>query len=208
MDCTKSTQDYKINQLDGNASSISVNSSDDDTDSDDSTDYETEDEAFSQPIPANLVPIFGQVLNPGEPIKLDVNLKQNQSSSLPLCVLFNARSIFNKLKNLKEFLNQIGPDVCLISETFESERRRIDDTLNSRQYKSISYYRKHRAPGGGCAILYSENRFSVTNLKISAQQEIECCLALFVPKSQGDCKMKVKKIAIGLHQIQSSRLRS
>ena len=49
--------------------------------------------------------------------------------------------------------------------------------------------------------MYSENRFSVTNLQISAQQDIECCWALFVPKSQGDCKMKVKKIAIGSYYI-------
>ena len=140
--------------MDGNTSDISENSSNDNNetsehDDDESTDgsvYDTEDEAFSEPTPVNLFPVPGQNPLPGQAIRLEVNLNYSLSSNLPLCLLFNSRSIFNKSNNLKEMLNQICPDICLISETFESERKRIMNVLNSQHFKSISYYRKHRAP--------------------------------------------------------------
>ena len=172
----------------------------DDIDESEDTDYDTEDEAFSEPIPANLTRASGQEYRSGQPIELDVNLENDMSSYLPLCLLFNARSIFNKSDNLSDLLQQIGPDICIISETFERERKRLDSVLNSRQFKSISYYRKNRAPGGGCAIIYNENRFSVLKLDITAPEEIESCWALFTPKCQ-DNNLKVKRIAVGSYYI-------
>ena len=65
------------------------------------TEYDTEDEVFPEPIPANLSPIPGQSVSPGQPIKLDINSKKGQSSNLPLCLLFNSRSVYNKEDNLK-----------------------------------------------------------------------------------------------------------
>ena len=189
----------KIVQVDGNVSDVSESSSDDSHDTSNSTLYDTEDEAFSDPIPANLAPVPGQNVPAGQPIRLDVNMNHNQSSNLPLCLLFNARSIFNKSDNLTEMLRQIGPDVCIISETFERERKKIDSVLKSRHFKSISYYRKNRAPGGGCAILFNESRFSVTNLELAAPEEIESCWALFVPKSSSN--LKVKRIAVGSYYV-------
>ena len=50
----------KIVQVDGNVSDISDGSSEDSQDSSNSTLYDTEDEAFSDPIPANLAPVPGQ----------------------------------------------------------------------------------------------------------------------------------------------------
>ena len=196
-----------IGQVDGNVSDLSKidDSLIDDEDSDDSSNssiYDTEDEAFSDPIPANLFPVPGQNVPAGQPIRLDVNMNHNQSSNLPLCLLFNARSIFNKSDNLTEMLHQIGPDLCIISETFERERKKIDSVLNSRHFKSISCYRKNRAPGGGCSILYHENRFSVTNLEIAAPEEIESCWAMFVPKSSSNGhNQKVKRIAVGSYYV-------
>ena len=70
-------------------------------------------------------------------IRLDVNQTYGQSSNLPLCLLFNARSVFNKSENLTEMLQQIGPDICIISETFERERKRLDSILNIRQFKKV-----------------------------------------------------------------------
>ena len=189
----------KILQVDGNVSDMSDGSSDNSHDSSNSTLYDTEDEAFSDPIPANLAPVPGQNVPDGQPIRMDVNMNHNQSSNLPLCLLFNARSIFNKSDNLTEMLRQIGPDLCIISETFERERKKIDSVLNSRHFKSISCYRKNRAPGGGCAILYNESRFSVTNLEIAAPEEIESCWALVVPKSSSN--LRIKRIAVGSYYV-------
>ena len=100
--------------MDGNITEISdVTSVDSDAnnsdDSIDATEFDTEDEAFPEVIPANLSPIFGQNVNPGQPLSFDVDLEADLSSSLPLCLLLNSRSVFNKSDNLREMLHQIGP---------------------------------------------------------------------------------------------------
>ena len=84
----------------------------------------------------------------------------------------------------------------MISETFERERKRLSSVLKNRQFKSISYFRKNRAPGGGCAIVFNEKRFSVSNLEVTAPLEVENCWALFTPKCQ-DRNLKVKRIEVG-----------
>ena len=100
------------------------------TDSD-SEEYDTEDEAFPEVVPANLFS-NGTETNRGQ--ALDVNLDTDMTSPLPLCLLLNARSVYNKCNNLTEMLHQIGPDICLVSETFERERLRRSDIFKSRIY--------------------------------------------------------------------------
>jgi hypothetical protein len=85
----------------------------------------------------------------------------------------------------------------MISESWESERRRLNTLLNRTQFINISYYRKTKSPGGGCAIVYNENRFSVANLEIDTPDEIESVWALFTPKSDDPRNLKVKRIAVG-----------
>ena len=168
---------------------------------DSDTEYDTDDEPFSEPIPVNLFPVSEENHPPNQPIKLEVNLKEEISTYLPLCLTFNARSVYNKSDNLAEMLKQIGPDLCIIFETFEREEKRLNTILNENQFKSISYYRKNRAPGGGCAIVFNENRFTVSNLEITAPPGVESCWALFVPKCQDNRFMKVKRIAVGSYYI-------
>ena len=72
--------------------------------------------------------------------------------------------------------------------------------LGSREFKYFSYYRKNKAPGGGCAIIFNESKFSVTSLQISSIEEIETCWALVVPKCKSQ-KVKVKRLAIGAYYI-------
>ena len=108
--------------------------------------------------------------------------------------MLNARSAYNKADNLRDMLHQIGPSVAIISETWEREKARLDAVLNSRQYKVLSSYRKTKSPGGGCAILYNESRFSLTNPDIAVPEDVEATWAVFTPVSQ---QLKVKRIAIG-----------
>ena len=114
-------------------------------------------------------------------------------------MVFNARSIFNKSDNLRELLHQLAPDLSLISETFESESKQISTVIENANFKSISYYRKNRAPGGGCAIVYHETRFLVADLHVSTPDGVESCWALFTPKNTSN--MKVKRIAVGSYYI-------
>ena len=167
--------------MDGNQSYLS-NSSIETSDnasytSSDCSMYNTDDEAFPEPIPANLSPAPDQNVPSGQPIIFDVNQKNDLISPLPLCLLFNSRSVYNKSDNLNEMLNQIGPDLCLISESWERERKRLSSIL-SKQFKSFSYYRKNKSPGGGCAIVFNENRFLVEELEVEAPDGVECVWAL------------------------------
>ena len=84
-----------IIQLDGNisdTSDVTIVSNDVQDQSNDSTDYETEDEAFSEAIPANFSPIQGQNVVLGQPFIFDID-QSEPPSSLPLCLVLNARSV-------------------------------------------------------------------------------------------------------------------
>ena len=199
-DVNKETDISNIIQVDGNESIASETSVESNDDSSGSSDFETEDEAFPDIEPVHLSPILGQNNVSGEPLIFDVDMTSDLSSSLPLCLLLNARSVCNKSDNLKEMLHRICPDICLVSETFERTRKRLRDVLNSRIYKSISYYRKNRAPGGGCAIIYKDTRFSIEDLEVPSPTEIENVWALATPK-HSDTGMNFKRIAIGSYYV-------
>ena len=109
--------DQDIPQYDGNVSiesSVSASSNE--------SNYDTDDEAFAEPMAANLFPPNGQPQAPNQPIILDIHPNPESSSNLPLCLLINARSVYNKEKNLCEMLRVIGPDLSIITETIEREK--------------------------------------------------------------------------------------
>ena len=99
-------------------------------------------------------------------------------------------------------LHQLGPDISIITETFESEKRRLSSIFKNETLQYISYFRKNRSPGGGCAIVFNDKRLSVTDLEIGAKSEIETCWALVVPKSETKTKTKVvRRLAVGAYYI-------
>ena len=123
-----------IAQFDG-GDTLNTDSDASDEESDESID-KTHDEAFSEAIPANLFPIPGQNIEPNQPLKFDVNQKVDISSPLPLCLLLNARSLYNKSDNMAEILSNISPDICMISETFERENNRLENILHNRNLRA------------------------------------------------------------------------
>ena len=165
--------------------------------SDDDTDYNTDDEVDPCTSQANLFPLPGQNLSPDVPLQFDVDMNDDVSSSLPLGMMMNARSAYNKRDNLYEILHQICPSFVMISETWEREKFKLDNLINSRIFKSISYYRKNRSPGGGCAIIYKmDNQFNFKEAEIDVPENIEAAWAVCTPVLATQ-QMKVKRIAIG-----------
>ena len=73
--------------------------------------------------------------------------------------------------------------------------------MKSKEFEYFSYFRKNRAPGGGCAIFFNQTRFSISKIDISAPDNIETCWALAVPKNKDTKNMKIKRIAIGCYYI-------
>ena len=82
------------------------------TENDNDTDYETDEEIE----PLISPPTFEKTSDKGKPLKLSNN---TQSSILPLCIVTNARSLYNKKDNFKKLLSEIRPDIALVSETWE-----------------------------------------------------------------------------------------
>ena len=130
----------------------------------------------------------------------EVNPQTPIQSNLPLCLILNSRSLYNKIDNLKQFLYQIAPDISLVSETWE---RQGENILSSTHFKVISYKRKqkknNRQPGGGCAIIFNDRRFQVSEIDLPVPEGVEAAWAIFTPLSQTqNC---VKKIAVGTFYV-------
>ena len=79
---------------------------------------DTDEEVESGPIPANLYPDPAQKLQPGQPMRMKIASKDNHFHFLPLCLMLNARSCYNKAEHFKD-LYQLGPDLIITSETWE-----------------------------------------------------------------------------------------
>ena len=164
--------------------------------SDSDTIYDTDDEIDNEPVVVNLSPIPDQTFVPGQPVKMKVNMSNNQQSSyLPLCMMLNARSIYNKCDHFKD-LYQLGPDLIIASETWERKRKRLTEIIGTSQYKTISYHREGNRVGGGCAIIYNDVRFKVDSLEVEVASGVEAVWALFTPKASTTMS-KVKRIAVG-----------
>ena len=85
--------------------------------------------------------------------------------------LINARSLRNKLPSLKNTMNELGSDVCVITETwFKPDDAQIKVTLDDFKYKyGYEFLRKDRAGpkrGGGLAICFNTNRINFVKAKI------------------------------------------
>ena len=88
-----------------------------------------------------------------------------------------------------------GPKHPFPYYSWERKRINLDALLASNHFKSISYARPNR-PGGGCAIIYNEERFKVTRLDVDIPDEVEAAYALLVP-IKNDASVKVKRIVVG-----------
>ena len=53
-------------------------------------------------------------------------------------MMFNSRSVYNKIDNLKAILREIGPEITIISETWEKKRKNLDALLASDHFKTVS----------------------------------------------------------------------
>ena len=214
-DCRYLNNVSNIVQLDGNVSDLSKifddkatdenpsdtdeNLSDSDDENDDnSDDYETDDELDPVLPAANLVPSHIQLQ--GEKVALEVSEQNKGQSNLPLCLILNSRSLYNKANNFKKFLYEISPDISIVSETWERQGKNdLQNLLASTNFKVISYKREkrkyNRQPGGGCAIVFNERKFQVSKIDLYVPEGVEATWALFTPLTQN--KNGVKKIAVG-----------
>ena len=118
---------YVIPQCDGADTSSET--------SDDNMCSDSEDEVDSQPTRATLVPAAQQGPQ-GTPLQLEVDMSgQAQAPScIPLCVVTNPRSAWNKIDNIHTYLREIGPDIFILSEHW-GRKKPYSQALKSQYYK-------------------------------------------------------------------------
>jgi hypothetical protein len=104
------------------------------------------------------------------------------------CLYFNARSIMNKIDELRCYIVEESPDVIFITETWIKEDTE-DIFIHLQGYKSMRKDRSGRI-GGGCMLFHKEDLTCVRDLQISHGQLTETIW----------CKLKcnTEVISIGL----------
>ena len=171
--------------------------------------YNSEEEAESTPVRTVLLP--SAVQGPaGAPLRLEVDItgQARIPSCVPLCVVTNPRSGWNKAHNLRTFLRQTGPDIMILSEHW-GRKRSFSEALKSEHYKVLESSRGIRGipgkgrngkptisvTGGGVAILYTEKHFYIEEAGFEAPEDVEAVWAIMTPKSKESDA--IKKILVG-----------
>jgi hypothetical protein len=146
----------------------------------------------------------------GAPLRLEVDTtgQARPPSCVPLCVITNPRSAWNKIHTIRTFLQQVAPDILILSEHW-GRKRPFHAALAMEHFKVIESSRgirgiptrgRNGAPavsvtGGGVAIVYSEENFTVEEANVEVPEGIEAVWALLTPKNSEI--ETVKKILVG-----------
>ena len=146
-------------------------------------------------VPAAAQPAAGQPLV----LEVDSTGSLHLPSSIPLCMVTNFRSIYNKIGNFRRFLKEVAPDCTIASETWDYEGRRLtlEAMLMGTHYKVLAFRRKGGRRGGSCAIIYNEVKFKVEELNVDKEEEIESVWAILTPKNLDHQLQTVKRICVG-----------
>ena len=71
-----------------------------------------------------------------------MNIVTNKDSLLPLVLVLNARSVYNKVDNVNKMIGNILPDCAMVSESWGRRETPVSTLLTSPLYTSIGYYRE------------------------------------------------------------------
>ena len=170
----------------------------DETSEGDVSQFGWDEEAYSFPVRAVLVPAPALPDAPrGAPpaYTVDTTGQARAPSCLPLVMVTNARSLKLKMDSLRTMLRQVAPDYMAICETFEATRFDLAKVLQMEHYKVISYRRPPPRVGGGAAIIYTEQNFFVEVLDMNVENGVEACWAIFTPKKKE--LLHIKRICVG-----------
>ena len=84
--------------------------------------------------------------------------------------LINACSLRTKLNSLKNTLNELGTDVCLLTETWfkniDKINYELEDFKHQSNYEFIRLDRKDDRRGGGVAICFNSNLIQMSKAKL------------------------------------------
>ena len=165
------------------------------------TSYDTDDEPVGQPIPILRIPSKQptrgntNATNTNNLITIKRSNAAIEAAVLPIVTTINVRSLYNKHKNFKILINQVGIELCLLQETWERPNHSLTALLQMSGYTIISRGRpKQQGPGGGVAIVCNQTRYFINALtEYVPPSAVECVWAIITPKVTTGT---VKRIAV------------
>ena len=114
--------------------------------------------------------------------------KMIQALSLPTVTLYNMRSIWSKLENLIDDIEERKVDICLLTEVWQvlenkEHQKKLEEIFQMRNIQYISTPRPGGRRGGGTAIAVktSNKYFHMTKLNIANPDTHEVVWALLRP---------------------------
>ena len=116
------------------------------------------------------------------------NNKLVDALSAPLISLYNARSVWSKLKNLSGDMDMRMTDLCFLTEIWQEAENKehqeaIEKLLEIHSIKYVSTPRPGARRGGGTALACSEEFFHMTKLNIDIPKPLEACFCLVKPRN-------------------------
>ena len=121
-----------------------------------------------------------------------------EATNLPLFLLLNPRSIYNKKNEFWTMMEQMEVDICAISESWNRDTLPLEDFLKKDGYRIIKNVLQRSGKGGKPALVIKEEKFYVKQLCpdiITVPVGIEAVWALITPKNVNPGS-KVRNIAV------------
>ena len=108
-------------------------------------------------------------------------------TDLPNIALYNARSLWPKIKNFVTEVHEREIDICLITEVWENSeskehKNKIEYLMEMKGIKYISTPRSNARRGGGTAIAANLSSYKLTKLEIIVPSPIEVVWGLLQPR--------------------------
>ena len=109
----------------------------------------------------------------------------------------NPRSVYNKLDQFHDFVNEEEIDILFLSESWEREDLTLDQIIKLEDHQVISNVSQRRGVGGRPAIIANKVKFDVqniTNKLIQIPWGVEAVWCILTPKNVTH-DSKIRKIA-------------
>ena len=133
-----------------------------------------------------------------KPIKRENKRILFASAYLPSVMNLNPRSIYNKVDELQELVNQYETNVIFISETWDRYDKPLKELIQIEDYEVISSTNPRSFRGGKPALIINKSKYIVKELNpepITVPMGVEAVWALITPKSLQSTK-QIKHIAL------------
>ena len=109
----------------------------------------------------------------------------------------NPRSVYNKINEFHEFVENEEVDLVFMSESWERESYTLEEIIHLENHIVISNVHQRKGTGGRPAIIVNRNKFHIQNLTntlVPVMWGVEAVWCLLTPKQVSQAS-KIQKIA-------------